>query len=394
MLRALYGMLVLSILYYKKFRADIEGIGFIVNPYDPCVANRDVKNKQHTVTWHVDDLKSSHIDPTVNDTFYEWLEATYGSEELGHVTTTRGKYHDYLAMKLDYSTPGVLTVDMIEYIESMITEFPYELKGSVHVPWSDKLFKVDNTQKNLETKRRETFHSFVMKSMFLCKRGRSDIQPAISFLASRVLEPNEGDWKKLLRVMLFLKTTKKDLLVLEADDTQTLKWYIDAAFAVHGDMKSHTGSTFSLGKGMIVSDSTKQKVNSRSSTQAELIAVDDRIGKVLWTKRFIEAQGFEVKLNIVYQDNTSTMKLENNGKASSGKRTRHFDIKYFYVTDLIARDEVEVIYCPTDDMLADYMTKALTGSKFHFFRDLLMNLTGKTHQIGQQECVGEHASVA
>jgi hypothetical protein len=194
--------------------------------------------------------------------------------------------------------------------------------------------------------------------------------------------------------MLFLKTTKKDLLVLEADDTQTLKWYIDAAFAVHGDMKSHTGSTFSLGKGMIVSDSTKQKVNSRSSTQAELIAVDDRIGKVLWTKRFIEAQGFEVKLNIVYQDNTSTMKLENNGKASSGKRTRHFDIKYFYVTDLIARDEVEVIYCPTDDMLADYMTKALTGSKFHFFRDLLMNLTGKTHQIGQQECVGEHASVA
>ena len=103
---------------------------------------------------------------------------------------------------------------------------------------------------------------------------------------------------------------------------------------------------------------------------------------------FIEYQEFQVKLNIIYQDNTSTMKLEKNGKASSGKRTRHFDIKYFYVTDLIARQEVEVIYCPTDDMLADYMTKPTTGSKFHSFRDLIMNLTGKTHHIGQQECVG------
>ena len=297
-------------------------------------------------------------------------------------------------MKLDYSTPGVLRVDMREYIDAMMAEFPHKLEGSVMVPWSDKLFKVDETQKKLEDARRETFHSFVMKAMFLCKRGRSDIQPAISCLASRVTEPNEGDWKKLLRVMVFLKTTRDDILALEADNTQTLKWYVDAAFAVHSDMKSHTGSTFSLGKGMIVSDSTKQKVNSRSSTEAELIAVDDRISKILWTKRFIESQGFKVKLNIIYQDNTSTMKLENNGKASSGRQTRHFNIKCFYVTDLIGRDKVKVIYCPTDNMLADYMTKALTGSKFHLFRDLVMNLTGKYHHVGQQECVGKHASAA
>jgi hypothetical protein len=394
MLRALYGMLIASILYYKKFRKDIEGIGFIVNPYDSCVANRIIGGKQQTVTWHVDDLKSSHVDSKVNDKFYEWLETTYGSEELGHVTQTRGPIHDYLAMKLDYSTPGVLKVDMREYIAGMLDDFPHQLQGNVEVPWSEKLFKVDETSNKLEDKRRETFHSFVMKAMFLCKRGRSDIQPAISFLSSRVTEPTESDWKKLIRVLTFLKTTRDDLLTLEADDTQTLKWYVDAAFAVHADMRSHTGSTFSLGKGMIVSDSTKQKVNSRSSTEAELIGVDDRISKILWTKRFIEYQGFKVKLNIIYQDNTSTMKLENNGKASSGKRTRHFDIKYFYVTDLIGRDEVEVIYCPTDDMLADYMTKPLTGSKFHYFRDFIMNLTGKQHPVGQQECVGVNVPAA
>jgi hypothetical protein len=94
-------------------------------------------------------------------------------------------------------------------------------------------------------------------------------------------------------------------------------------------------------------------------------------------------------MNIVCQDNTSSMKIENKGKASSGKRTRHFDIKMFYVTDLIAREEVMVMYCPTDEMIGDYMTKPLTGAKFHKFRDLIVNLSGKHHREGQQECVGE-----
>jgi hypothetical protein len=175
---------------------------------------------------------------------------------------------------------------------------------------------------------------------------------------------------------------------LEADDTSTLTWYSDAAFTVHADMKSHTGAMFTMGKGAIIGSSTKQKVNSRSSTESELIGVEDKISRVLWTKRFLEWQEFVVKLNIIYQENTSTIKLEKNGKESSGKRKRHFDIKYFYVTDLISRDEVEIEYCSTDEMLADYNTKPVVGRKFSLFRDRYMNLTGKPHRIQQQECVG------
>jgi hypothetical protein len=95
-----------------------------------------------------------------------------------------------------------------------------------------------------------------------------------------------------------------------------------------------------------------------------------------------------VKLNIIYQDNTSTIKLEQNGKESSGKRTRHFDIKYFYVTDLVSRNKVEIEYCSTDEMLADYNTKPVVGRKFSLFRNRFMNLSGKHRHIQQQECVG------
>jgi hypothetical protein len=393
MLKALYGMLVASLLYYKKFRKDIEDIGYKINPYDMCVANKMVNGKQHTLVWHVDDVKASHVDPKVNDDFYNWCESTYGSEETGHVTVTRGKKHDYLAMTLDYTEDGKLRVDMRDYVKGMIEEFPAKLTGQTATPWTERLMKIDKTSKKLDAERAGTFHTFVMKAMFLCKRGRPDISMAICFLATRVKEPTESDWNKLLKVMNFLKKTENDVLTLEADDTQTLKWYLDAAFAVHPDMKSQTGSAFTLGKGAIISSSTKQKTNARSSTEAELNGVDDQIGKVLWTKRFLEAQGFEVKLNIIYQDNQSTMKLAKNGKASSGKRTRHFDIKLFYVTDLIGRGEVQVSYCPTDEMIADYNTKPLVGSKFVKFRDLIMNLSDIPHLVGQQECVGKQIYV-
>ena len=165
-------------------------------------------------------------------------------------------------------------------------------------------------------------------------------------------------------------------------------WYIDAAFAVHPDMKSHTGMVFTLGKGAIISGSSKQKTNSRSSTEAELNAADEKLSKIIQVKKFLERQAFKVKLNLICQDNTSTMGLATNGKISSGKRTRHFDIKLFYITDLISRGEVTVKYCPTDDMIADYMTKPLMGTKFKVFRDLIMNFTNKAHRFGQQECVG------
>ena len=133
----------------------------------------------------------------------------------------------------------------------------------------------------------------------------------------------------------------------------------------------------SLGKGSLTSVSTKQKVNARSTTESELVGVDDVISKVLWTKYFIEAQGFEVNFNLVYRDNTSSMKLEENGRASASKRTRHFNIKYFYITDLIDRSEVDIKYCPTDDMGGDYMTKPLTGESFVKFRVRIMNLNHK-----------------
>jgi hypothetical protein len=76
---AINGMLVSAMLFYKKLAADLQGYGFEINPYDPCVANKMVNSKQLTVPWHVDDLKISHMEPKLVDDFLTWIKATYGA---------------------------------------------------------------------------------------------------------------------------------------------------------------------------------------------------------------------------------------------------------------------------------------------------------------------------
>jgi hypothetical protein len=95
---------------------------------------------------------------------------------------------------------------------------------------------------------------------------------------------------------------------------------------------------------------------------------------ILWTRYFLEAQGYGVKENKVFQDNQSAMLLEKHGRRSSSRRTRHINIRYFFVTDRIQSKELTVEYCPTGDMLADMFTKPLQGNQFRRFRAAILNL--------------------
>ena len=114
---------------------------------------------------------------------------------------------------------------------------------------------------------------------------------------------------------------------MSADNLHVIKWYVDASFAVHPDFKSHTGVVMTFGKGGAINISRKQKLNTKSSTDAELVGADDASVMILWTKLFIEHQGYEVEKNIFYQDNKSAILLEVNGRKSAGKRSRALNVR-------------------------------------------------------------------
>jgi hypothetical protein len=128
------------------------------------------------------------------------------------------------------------------------------------MPAGDNLFNL-GTRAKLDTKRSEIFHTFVAKGLFLCKRARPDIQQAFLVLCTRVRDPNQADWEKLIRFMNYLNGTKGENLTLSADNLRGVKWYVDVSFVVHPDFKSHTGTMMTLGKGAMQSIARKQKMN-------------------------------------------------------------------------------------------------------------------------------------
>ena len=115
-------------------------------------------------------------------------------------------------------------------------------------------------------------------------------------------------------------------------------------------------------------------MNTKSSTETELIAADELMPHILWTNYFLNWQGYNAKETILYQDNKSAILLEKNGNKSSSKRTKHIAIRYYFITDRFKADELDIEYCLNGEMAEDYFTKPLQGKKFYQFRKEIMNL--------------------
>ena len=109
-----------------------------------------------------------------------------------------------------------------------------------------------------------------------------------------------------------------------------IKWYVDVAFSVHKDMRSHTGGFITMRTSGYCVQYRNQKLNTNSSTYAKLVGVEDVLTQVLWTRYFLKYQGCEVRDNIIYQDNQIAIKLEDNGIQSSIKRTCQINIRYYF----------------------------------------------------------------
>ena len=115
--------------------------------------------------------------------------------------------------------------------------------------------------------------------------------------------------------MEYLRATIDMPLILSSNSAGVLDWYVDVLFAVHPNMRGHTGGGLTMGRGFPIMTSTKQKLNTRSSTESELVGVHDMMPLILWLRYFWEAQGYKVNDSIIFQDNQSTMLLERKGKA-------------------------------------------------------------------------------
>jgi len=350
LVKAIYGCVKSALLWYDLFHNTLKEMGFVLNPYDSCIANCTINGKQCTIAWYVDDNKISHVDPDVVTSIIEKIE-----ERFDKMTVTRGTEHIFLGMHIHYTGKGTAVITMKEYLKEALSESGMAITREVATPAQKCLFEVDEESPFLSQNEAEIFHSVVAKLIYVSIRARADLLLAVSFLCTRVSKSTKQDQKKLRRVLEYINGSMDVEYTIGADDMGKMRSWVDAAFAVHPDMKSHTGGVMSFGTGGIICKSTKQKLNTKSSTEAEFVGASDYLLNTLWVKMFLEAQGYKIQESFFEQDNESAIKLEKNGRISAGPKSWHINIRYFWIKDRSVDEGITIRHCPTLEMLGDFL---------------------------------------
>ena len=306
-------------------------------------------------------IKLLHKDPAVVKQVIKDIE-----KHFGKMSVDEGDSFNFLGMNITITPDKNINIEMKDQISEAVDWFGEQITEKPVTPANKNLFSTAKNSKQLDDQKSEIFHSVVAKLLYITKRARPDIETSVSYLCTRVSKSTDDDWEKLRRVLGFLQNTIDDVRIIGADSLQNLFTWVDAAYGVHSeDMRSHTGGIMSMGTGAIHTRSTKQKLNVKSSTEAEIVGTSDYVPYNVWMQNFLEVQGYKFQDNIIFQNNhQSTMKMEMNGRRSCTGNSRHVHIRHFFVKDLIDKKLIRVLYCPTTKMLADFLRNHFKVSYF------------------------------
>jgi hypothetical protein len=215
----------------------------------------------------------------------------------------------------------------------------------------------------LSDKDRVTYHTDTATLLFIACTTRQDLVLGVSELCRWTKAPTQQDDAKLDRIIAFMKQTARMPLRLKAHAPLQVVTSIDAAFANRTNMRSTSGACTTLGEGMFSCFSRMQKLNSKSSTEAEIIALSDGNNTPLWLADWLAYQGYKKLPIIIEQDNLSCMTLMEQGHAKA-ENTRFIEVRYFWIFDYIKSGKIKLVKIPTEEMASDYFTKPVQGAIF------------------------------
>ena len=362
--RSIYGLKQSPCCWNHTLDNRLKEMGFKQAPCDPCLyLLSDSEGELFVVGVYVDDiiLGGKSVDKMI--TTKKELNEKFKMKDLGPL-------HHFLGVKIiqDQLT-GVTWIGQPSYTEKILQKYGMHDSKPVSSPVNPdiKLVAYENSD---DVCNQHMYQAVVGSLLYLSTKTRPDIAYAVSSVARYCANPTKDHWTAMKRILRYLKGTCNYGLLYRKDAPAELIGYSDADWAGDvGDRKSTSGYIYLLGGAAISWKSSKQSCVALSTTEAEYIALSSASQEAIWLQQLMsDLLNKRVQETTILEDNQSTICLAKNQQVHG--KTKHVDIKYHFIRDLVEAERIKLTYCASKDMVADMLTKGLPIKQFEKLRGL------------------------
>ena len=356
--RSIYGLKQSSRQWYLRFHRAITSNEFTMIDEDHCVYVKRSKDSFLILSLYVDDILLAGNNKEMIITTQKWLSSTFEMKDLGEASYVLG------VKILRDRSKKLLGLSQETYIKKVLERFQMHNCKPIDTPVAkDESLSLKMCPKTSEEKERMArvpYASAVGSLMYAMMCTRPDICYAVGLVSRFQSNPGIAHWKAVKRILRYLKGTSDYMLCYQSPDLQMVG-YSDADWG--GDIderKSTSGYAFLLNGGAITWSSKKQSCISLSTMEAEYVACSAAVQEVVWLRRFFQHLGVVTNTLgpvTIHCDSMAALAYAKDPKYHG--RTKHIDLRYHYIRDMIAQKEVILKHIPTTQMVADPLTKPI-----------------------------------
>ena len=366
--RGLYGLKQAARLWNETIDDFLKSRGYRSAGADGCVYIKSFKDPNGHIKFIILLLYVDDIVPVGNDISLMAAEKAALCEEYDMVDN--GEISSVLGLKITRDRKNrVFTISQPSYLLEMLKKFRMENCNPVGTPLEPgrQFTKIDEEDVAFDTK---IYQQAIGCLTYASVCTRPDISAAVGVLSQFMSQPSEAHWSGVKRVLRYIKGTLQYGLKFAAGDG-TLRGYSDADWA--GDLdtrRSTSGYCFKIGNATVSWASKRQATVAKSTAEAEYVALSLASQEALWLRQLMKDVGFGVTgSTVIFEDNNGAIDLSRNAKYHN--RTKHIDINHHFIRERVKSKELDVVHCPSKDMIADILTKGIPKVQFEKLRDLL-----------------------
>lgn len=355
--RSLYGLKQAARIWNKTMDGLLVELGFVQSRADPCLYTKVMANGTLMyLLLYVDDMIVVCSDEGEIHNLTSKLQQKIKLSALGEVQS-------FLGIRISRDANGYFCMDQETYIAKVAEKHGLATAKGSKIPVDPGYYRNRNGSQQLPDNL--LYRSLTGALLYVAVNTRPDIAASVSILSRQISHPTECDWTELKRIVRYLLRTNEYRLTLKSvrGEPMVLQGYSDADWSGDtADRKSNTGYMFSLGDAVICWASRKQTNVALSSMEAEYVALSEACREVVWLRRLLEeVQLKQTDATVIYEDNRSCIDFI--GIERQSRQSKHIDTRMCFARDLVEKGTVRILYCPSEEMKADILTKPLGGTK-------------------------------